>query len=524
MIITLDGKSLTFDQIETFLNTPHPPPLPDGERVGVRVQVATKTIKQLKKVRAYVEQKITSHEPFYGINTGFGMLAHKKISDRDLDRLQENLIISHAVGVGDPLPLNISRLIMLLRANVLAAGYSGIKPETLHLLVLMMNRGVTPVIPEKGSVGASGDLAQLSHIALAMIGKGLAWYRGGQMASSQALKRAGLLPIILAPKEGIALINGTQAMAAIAASCLIRAKSILKLADIAGALSVEGDRASKQPFDKRIHAIRPHPGQIATASNIRRLIEGSQIIAGHEKCKRVQDPYSFRCIPQVHGAVKDAYHYSYGIVERELNSCTDNPLIFCDDDDIISGGNFHGEPLAFAMDMLGIALAELGSISERRVAILLSPLENELPVKYLVMDAGLNSGLAPLHVTMASIVSENKTFAHPASVDSIPTFAGQEDHVSMGFFAARKTVTIVENLENILAIEILAGCQAVDIGRSFRTRPGKGSGAALKTIRNEVSFLGRDREVLVDFEKCLKLVRDGSLIHAVEKACGPLKI
>jgi len=512
MTITLDGKSLTFERIDAFL------------KKEVTISVASKSMQRLAKARAFVEKKLASHEPFYGINTGFGMLANKKISDRDLDRLQENLIVSHAVGVGDPLPDHISRLIMLLRANVLAAGYSGIRPETLCLLIEMINRGVTPIIPEKGSVGASGDLAPLSHVALAMIGKGMVRYNGETMKAAGALKLAGLKPIRLAPKEGIALINGTQAMAAIASECCLKAMGLLRLADISGALSIEGDRASRRPFDHRIHKIRPHPGQIATASNVRRLLDASQIIVSHAKCRRVQDPYSFRCIPQVHGAVKDACRYSISVVEREINSCTDNPLIFFEDDEIISGGNFHGEPLAIAMDVLAIALSELGSISERRVAILLSPLERELPVKYLVPEPGLNSGLAPLHVTMASLVSENKTLAHPASVDTIPTFAGQEDHVSMGYFAARKAAAVIDNLEKILAIELLAACQAIDIQEPPKLLPGKGTRVAYNLVRKEIPFLDKDREVRIDFTKCLKLVRDQSLVNAVEKACGELRI
>lgn len=511
MNIILDGKSLTLAQVENFLNG------------SAKVHVTPETLRRLKQGRAFVDKKLKSHEPFYGINTGFGMLAHKRISDKDLELLQENLIISHAVGAGDFLPDNISRLIMVLRANVLAAGYSGIKPETLNLLIEMINRGVTPLIPEKGSVGASGDLAPLSHIALVMIGRGAARYKGDIMTSQRALKSAGLKPVRLAAKEGIALINGTQAMAAIAAFCAIKTRYLMKLADIAGALSVEGDRASKRPFDARIHAIRPHPGQIAAAANVRKLIESSQIIESHAKCKRVQDPYSFRCIPQVHGAVRDAANYAISVVERELNSCTDNPLIFHEAGEIISGGNFHGEPLSIAMDVLSIALSELASISERRVAILLSPLEGELPVKYLVLGPGLNSGLAPLHVTMASIVSENKTLAHPASVDTIPTFANQEDHVSMGFFAARKAATVVCNVEMVLAIELLASCQAIDIKRPKDCMPGKGTRVAYNLIRREVPFMERDREVKPDFEKCLSLVKQGLVVEAVEKAVGALK-
>jgi histidine ammonia-lyase len=515
-IIILDGQSLTLADAQAFL---------EGK---AKVRVTQDTMRRLGTVRKFIEKKMASHEPFYGINTGFGMLAAKRIPDEDLEELQENLIVSHAVGTGNYVPDNLASLIMLLRANVLAKGYSGIKPETLILLVEMINRGIIPLIPEQGSVGASGDLAPLAHIALAMTGKGNVRYRGKVMTARQALTFAKLSPVRLSPKEGIALINGTQAMAAVSVSVITRAERLIKLADIAGALSVEGDRASRRPFDERIHKLRPHPGQLASAANMRKLLEKSQIIESHAKCRRVQDPYSFRCIPQVHGAVKDAFRYAKAVVEKELNSCTDNPIVFHEDDEIISGGNFHGEPLSMAMDVASIALAELGSISERRVAILLSPLEGELPTKYLISNPGLNSGLAPMHVTMASLVSENKTLAHPAVVDTIPTFAGQEDHVSMGMWAARKAFMVLSNVEAIIAMELLAACQAIDIQKplrkSIKCRPGAGTKIAYSLIRRAVPYLEDDREIQKDMAKALEIARSGVIVEAVEAALGPLRL
>lgn len=510
-MITLNGGGLSLQSLQSFVD--------GGERIKIPKEVSAR----LKKVRAYVEKKLNSSEPYYGINTGFGRLAGERISRKNLGALQENLIFSHAVGVGAAFPLPIARLIMLLRANVLAQGYSGVRPETLGLLAAMINKDIVPVIPEQGSVGASGDLAPLSHLALAMIGKGDVFCGGRVTKAARALKKAGLKSIKLEAKEGIALVNGTQAMTALGVYALIKLENILRAADIIGALSVEGDRASRRPFDARIHKLRPHPGQIATAANMRRLIRGSGIIASHAKCKRVQDPYSFRCIPQVHGAVKDAVGYARQIILREVKSCTDNPLIFEKDDEIISGGNFHGEPLAFALDMVAIAVSELGSISERRVAILTSPLDGELNVKFLVPHPGLNSGLMIPHVTMSALVSENKILSHPASVDSIPTSGGQEDHVSMGTISARKALSVIANVERILAIELFASCQAIDLQHRFG-RPGTGTGAAYEMVRKSVPHIENDREYRYDIENCLELLRCGKLVHVVERDCGKLEI
>lgn len=509
--IKIDGGMIPLDAIKDFVNG------------RAKISIAQSAITRLKKTRAFVERKLSSNEPYYGINTGFGILANERISHKDLEKLQENLILSHAVGVGDPFASPIARLIMLLRANVLAQGYSGVRPELLSLLVSMINKNIVPVIPEQGSVGASGDLAPLSHLALAMIGRGDVFYKGKVLPSAKALHAEGLSPIKLAAKEGIALINGTQAMAAMGVWALTQVENLIKAADIVGALSVEGDRASQRPFDVRIQRLRPHPGQIATAANMRRLLSGSNIIASHVNCSRVQDPYSFRCIPQVHGAVKDTVAFAREVVLREIGSCTDNPIIFADDDEILSGGNFHGEPLAFAMDFLAIAISELGSISERRVAILTAPLACELSTKFLVPNPGLNSGLMIAHVTMSALVSENKTLAHPASVDSIPTSGGQEDHVSMGTIAARKLLSIIRNTEVILAIELFASCQAIDL-QCRHGRPGKGTGAVYDLVRQKVSHIECDREYRHDIEKCLELVRTGVIVDAAEAACRLLRL
>jgi len=511
MTIKIGKGKLGLDDIEKFIY--------DDEKVAV----SGKCRAELRRVRKFVERKLKSDIPYYGINTGFGLLADKRIPDKDLELLQENLIISHAVGVGDPFPIPIAKLIMLLRATVLASGYSGIRAETLDLLVEMMNRNIIPVIPQQGSVGASGDLAPLSHLALTLIGRGEVIYKGNIVPAKRALKREGLTPIKLAAKEGIALINGTQAMTAMGAAAMIRLENLLRVADIVGALSIEGDMASRKPFDVRIQKLRPHPGQAATAANIRKLIRGSGIIKSHANCKRVQDPYSFRCIPQVHGAVKEQIAYARTTIERELISCTDNPLIFVDDDEILSGGNFHGEPLALVMDAVSIAVSELGSISERRVAILTKPLSGEVPTKFLTKNPGLNSGLMIPHVTMASLVSENKTLSYPSSVDTIPTSGGQEDHVSMGTTSARKAMQIIGNVEMILAIELLAACQAIE----FQIRhgaPGRGTGAAYALVRESVPPIEGDREFRHDIDRCIELVRGGDLVAVVEGESGPLRV
>lgn len=510
MTLKIDGKGFTLNELESFIE-------------GENVELTKAARKRIEKVRKFVEGKLESKKPYYGINTGFGNMANCHIEREDLEKLQENLIISHAVGVGDPFPRQIARLIMLLRANVLAHGYSGIRVETLELLIEMINRNIVPLIPMKGSVGASGDLAPLAHLALTLIGRGDVYYRNVVMPAADALRQEKLSPITLQAKEGLALINGTQAITAVGIAAHIRMINLIKVADIVGALSVEGDLASAAPFDERIQRLRPHPGQAATAYNMRELLQGSEIVNDHRDCNRVQDPYSFRCIPQVHGAVKDFAGHSRTAILTEVASCTDNPLLFEKEDEILSGGNFHGEPLAIAMDLLAISAAELGSISERRVSVLTTPIVGEIHTRSLIENPGLNSGLMTPHVTMSALVSENKGLCHPASVDSIPTFGGQEDHVSMGTIAARKALEVIGNVEMILAIELLAACQAIDL-QGKHGKPGKGTMAVHELVRSVSSNIEKDREFRLDIDACIKLVRERDVVSACEEAVGALKV
>lgn len=440
-----------------------------------KILLSEKARVQMIASRKVVEEKLLhSDNSLYAINTGFGKLAKVRIPPEKTAQIQENLIYSHAVGVGEPLPEPVSRLTVLLRANVLAQGYSGVRPEVVSLLCELVNKQITPVIPSQGSVGASGDLAPLAHVAKALLGEGEVWYQGTRRKGSEVFAKTGLKALPLQAKEGLSLINGTQVSLAIAWDVLLQTERLLKVADITGAISVEGDFASHKPFEERLIRLRPHSGALKTAANLRKLLEKSKIAEAHADCGRVQDPYSLRCIPQVHGAVKEAYQFAKKILEIELNATTDNPLVFADAGEVISGGNFHGEPIALAMDALSIALADLGSISERRVAILIDPPQNEIPTQFLIPEPGINSGFMIPQYVMSALVSENKTLAHPAMVDSIPTSAGQEDHVSMSCWAARKAKQIADNVEKILGIELWAGlksctrCLAIRANRTRR--------------------------------------------------------
>lgn len=507
--ISLDGRGLSIaDVLEVSC-------------VGAQVALSSESLALVKKSRAYVDRLIQEERVVYGITTGFGYFKERRIGQDAVEQLQHNLIVSHSAGVGEPLPREVVRAMLLLRANALAKGYSGIRPETLQLLLDMLNRGVHPRIPSQGSVGASGDLSPLSHLALVMIGQGEAEVEGRLLPGAMALAEVGLQPIRLAAKEGLALINGTQAMTAIGALTLARARRLAKLADVACAMTVEATLGSRNAYLSHFHAQRPHPGQAASARNLIRLTEDSALIASHAGCDRVQDAYSLRCAPQVHGASRDAIGYGEGVVAIELNSATDNPLIFPDQDEVLTGGHFHGQPVALAMDFLGIALSELANISERRTERLVNATySNGLPM-FLAEEGGLNSGYMVAQYTAASLVSENKVLSHPASVDSIPTSAGQEDHVSMGTTAARKAVAICDNAERVLAIELLCAAQALDFREGLR--PGMGSNAAHVAIRRAVPHLGADRVVARDIEALMGIITDGSLLGAVETACGPLE-
>ena len=448
-LVLLDGDTLTLDEVVLIA------------RGGARAQLSPAARDRVRRARALVEARLEDGRAHYGINTGFGTLAEVRIAREDLGRLQRNLVLSHAAGVGAPLPAAEARALMLLRANVLAKGVSGIREETLDLLLALLDRGVLPVVPERGSVGASGDLAPLAHLALLLIGEGEALVARGdavpeRMPAVEALRRAGLAPVALQPKEGLALVNGTQAMAAVGTLALMRAERLATVADLAGAMTLEGLLGSHRPFLPEIQAARGQPGQIAAAARLRELLAGSELNASHQgpDCHKVQDPYSLRCMPQVHGAARDGLAFCRGVLAREVNGATDNPLVFPDTGEIVSGGNFHGQPVALALDVLAIAASHLAAISERRVEQLVNPSLSGLP-PFLAPRLGLDSGFMIAQVTSAALVSENKVLCHPASVDSIPSSAGREDHVSMGMTAALKARQVVENVRTCLAVELL---------------------------------------------------------------------
>jgi len=475
-----------------------------------RPELAPAARERVRRSRALVEARLEDGEPHYGINTGFGTLAEVRIPRQDLERLQRNLVLSHAAGVGAPLPVPEARALVLLRANVLAKGVSGVREETLDLLVAILDRGVVPIVPERGSVGASGDLAPLAHLALVAIGEGEAWLGEARLPGREALRRAGLAPVVLQPKEGLALVNGTQAMAAVGTLALLRAERLALAADLAGAMTLEGLLGSHRPFSAEIQAARGQVGQVASAARLRDLLAGSEINASHQgpDCHKVQDPYSLRCMPQVHGAARDGLAFCRGVLAREVNAATDNPLVFADAGEIVSGGNFHGQPVALALDVLAIAASHLAAISERRVEQLVNPSLSGLP-PFLAPRHGLNSGFMIAQVTSAALVSENKILAHPASVDSIPSSAGREDHVSMGMTAALKARQVVENVRTCLAVELLVAAQAVDLRAPLR--PGAKVAEAHRRIRAVVPHLDEDRELHRDIEAVGRLLDEGSL-------------
>jgi histidine ammonia-lyase len=455
--------------------------------------------------------------PVYGVNTGFGKLASQRIARDDLALLQLKLLRSHAVGVGDPLPERVVRLILLLKAASLARGYSGVREEVVDGLVAMHNRGVTPVIPSQGSVGASGDLAPLAHLSLPLIGEGEAMFEGQCMPAAHALERAGLKPLQLGAKEGLALINGTQVSAALALDALITADRVFEAAVIAGSLTLDAARGSDAPFDPRIHAVRGQPGQIDCAAAYRALTAGSDIRRSHlENDDRVQDPYCLRCQPQVMGACLDQMRYVAQVLVREANAVTDNPLVF---DQMVSGGNFHAEPVALVADALAVAIAEIGAISERRVAMLVDTVISRLP-PFLAPEPGLNSGFMIVHVTAAALASENKSLAHPASVDSLPTSANQEDHVSMATFAARRLQPMLRNTSNIVAIELLAAAQGIEFLRPLRTAPALEN--VLRLLRSVSPAMMQDRSLAPDIRAMCHLVANGDIGRGIELAIPQL--
>ncbi|HVR43752.1 MAG TPA: histidine ammonia-lyase [Thermoanaerobaculia bacterium] len=455
--IELDGESLT---------------LADLERVARREAVAVlaePAVARMRASREIVERYAAEGKTVYGVTTGFGVFADVAISPENVRELQRNLILSHCAGVGEPLSPGASRTMMLLRANALAKGYSGIRVSTVELLLRMLEQDLVPVIPSQGSVGASGDLAPLAHLAAAMMGEGEVWHRGVRGGAGDALREIGAAPVVFEAKEGLAMINGTQAICAIGGLALARAARLLDLADVFAALTLDALEGTDVAFDRRIHDVRPHAGQGVVARRMRALLAGSPLRESHLECPRVQDAYSLRCVPQVHGAVRDAVRFSAETIRIEINSATDNPLVF-ENGDVLSGGNFHGAPAGLACDLAAIALTDLASISERRVERLVNPALSGLPT-FLVAEGGLHSGFMMAQVTAAALVSESKSLAHPASVDSIPTSAGKEDHVSMGPIAARKLERITANLANVLAIEAMCGAQALEFRRPLRSSP-----------------------------------------------------
>lgn len=490
--------------------------------VGVErraVLLAPDAREAVNRARAVVDEIVASNKVAYAITTGVGKLSDVRIAGDQIRELQINLVRSHAVGMGTPLALSETRAMMLLRANSLAKGNSGVRPVVIDTLCEMLNRGVTPVVPSQGSVGASGDLAPLAHLALALIGEGECFdENGGQTPSSRVLQRAQIKPIILESKETISLINGTQAMLAVGTLALLAAENLVDSADALGGLCCDALKGTDAAFDERIHKARPHNGQIRSASNLRRILEGSQIRESHRTCGRVQDAYSLRCIPQVHGAVRDTLEHCRGVFEIEANSAVDNPLVFITnpgnaEGDVISGGNFHGEPLAFALDFLGIALSALAGISERRIERLVNPALSEGLPPFLAPGAGLNSGFMMPQVTAAALVSENKVLAHPASVDSITTSGNKEDYVSMGMTAALKLKRIVENTRNVLAIEAMAVAQALDFLAPLKTsRRGQAVHAAIRSVCPTVE---KDRVMYPDLARIAELIDSGTIAAAL---------
>ena len=504
-ICTIDGRSLTLEDVVNVA------------RNNYLVKLSDHALEGIKKSRDYVENLVNNERVVYGITTGFGKFSDVSVTKEEAKELQRNLIISHACGIGEHFKPDIVRAMILLRANALAKGHSGVQLETIETLIALINKNVIPAVPEKGSLGSSGDLAPLSHIALVLLGEGDAYYEGTLMDSADALAKAGIKPIELTSKEGLALINGTQAMTAVGALATWDAINLLKLSDISAALAMEALNGITDAFRPELHNVRPHEGQINAAANMLKLLEGSERTTNQGEI-RVQDAYSLRCIPQVHGASKDAIDYVKRKVEIEINSVTDNPVIFADLDRAISGGNFHGQPMALAFDFLGIAIAEIANISERRIERLVNPqLSGGLPA-FLAENGGLHSGFMIAQYAAAALVSENKVLAHPASVDSIPSSANQEDHVSMGTIAARKARDIHYNASRVLVIELISACQAIDMDKSREDKKlGKGTAAAYDVIRAALPYIAEDAIMYRLFKKAEDIVDGNDIVSAVEK-------
>lgn len=507
--IYLDGESLTIENVI------------DIARNFAKIDLTPQAKEKIEISRATVEKAIAANKPIYGLNTGFGKFENVAISNDQLNELQLRLILADCVGVGQPFPTEVVRAIMLLRVNALAKGYSGIRLSTVETLIKMINAHVHPIIPEKGSVGSSGDLCPLAHMVMPLIGDGEAEYKGEILPGAEAMRRAGIQPVELTSKEGLALINGTCAMMGVAAIAVYDAYNVVKTADIISALICEALTGISDPYDARVHEARPHSGQIDVAYNMRKLLNGSHLTTRQAE-KRVQDAYTLRCIPQIHGASRLALDYVRSVITTEINSATDNPLIFTDNGDVISGGNFHGQPVAIAMDTLGIAMAEMANVSERRIERLVNPaLSNGLPA-FLVSNGGLNCGFMVPQYCAAALVSENKILAHPASVDSIPTSANQEDHVSFGTIAARKARQIIEHAFHVLSIEFICAAQGVDLREKGASLLGTSGKISYSYIREKVPYMKDDIAIYRDMEKAYQLIYHGGLVETIEKEIGEL--
>jgi histidine ammonia-lyase len=506
--VFIDGEHLALEQVL------------EVAEYRARVRISPSVEKKVKRSRDFIERALDQGEKIYGVTTGFGMLSDQIIDHSQIEDLQKNLIRSHSVGVGPNFDEVTTRAIMVLRANVIAMGYSGVRMEVLRGLVDMINKGVHPLVPEQGSVGASGDLAPLAHLTSVLMGEGEALFKGKVMPGKKAMRMAGIPILTLKAKEGLALVNGTQVMTAVGLLGLLRAERLFKVADIVGACTLDALKGSLRAFDPDIQRVRPFPGSLAVSKNFRKLGRGSEIGKSHQFCSKIQDAYSLRCIPQVHGAVRDALAYVRKILEIEVNSATDNPLVFAEQKKILNCGNFHGEPVAFALDLLGIAVSELGGISERRIEKLINPALSGLPA-FLTAEGGLHSGLMMVQVSAAALASENKVLAHPASVDSIPTSADKEDHVSMGVIAARKGRDIIRNVENILAMELLCATQGLEF--LLPLKPGVGIKEAYHVVREKVPPIKGDRRFSEDIRKIQLLIESGELLRQVEKTVGKLE-
>lgn len=488
-------------------------------RHGAKAVLSPGSGTRIRKSRHLIEKWVAEELRIYGVTTGFGALSDVKISSEDTRKLQKNIIVSHAAGMGKAMDDDVVRAMMALRINDFCRGNSGLRLETIEKLLLILNEGIIPVVPEKGSVGASGDLVPMSHLCLVLIGLGEAFVDGKRISGAQALRDKGIMPVELDAGEGLALINGTQYMAALGCLALNDALNLCKHADIAASMSLETLMGTREAFDPRVHEARPHKGQIMAADNMLRITQSSDIISSHKDCSRIQDAYTLRCSPQVHGASWDAFAYVDNVMRVEMNASTENPLIFPESEAFLSGGNFHGQPLALACDFLTIAIAELANISERRIERLVNPQLSGLPA-FLVEDGGLNSGFMIAQYAAAALVSENKVLAHPASVDSIPTSANKEDHVSMGAVAARKCRDVVANTEEVIAIELLCAAQGIDLFTNMKA--GDGTMAAYKVIRSKVDYMQEDRILSTDIAIVKKLLETGEIVRAVEKKVGKL--